>query len=246
MNCRSYDLGRINDTKLKHIAITILVSVIALGLALETQDAIHNHATVQSRILSNTTQRLVENIAYDLNTQPLVTFNSGLVQDLASPNERNTTAGDNSFLKRCLRCRLGILDQRLSFLHLGFCRSTTVDLGDAAGEFRKSFLQLLTIVLTIGDSDFTTDLITASIDINLLARTTDDHGVFRRNPDLLGTTQIGEFDTLQFYTEVFKYRSPCSENADVAHDRLATVAVTRRLYRGNLQDTSHFINNQCR
>ena len=75
------------------------------------------------------------------------------------------------------------------FLHFEFGRRADVDDGHATGEFRQTFLQLLTIVSARGLGDLAADLVHAALDLRELAVAFNDGGVLFVHNHALGASR---------------------------------------------------------
>src|SRR5580693_2448551 len=128
-----------------------------------------------------------------------------------------------------------VINSILALLDLGFSRAADADYRDAARELRKTFLQLLTVVVRGGFLDLRLDLVDARLDVGLLAGAADDGGVLLVDHHLLGAAEHGERDVLHLDAEIFRDRLTAGQNRDVLQHRLAAVTEARCLYGGDLE-----------
>ena len=169
--------GRVNDASRDQVAVGVFVCVVAFGLVLQLPHAINNYSTVLTGIVGDRSQWLIKDFLDDCSADLNIAFELKSVDGFFSSDQRHATTGDHTRFQRRLRCGLGIFDERFAFFHFGFgCRPTT-DLGHAAGEFRQSLLQLLTIIFAIGVFDLVADLLDPSLNCLFLTASTDDDGL---------------------------------------------------------------------
>ena len=62
---RADDLRRVDDARRDHVAVLVLVGVVAVVLALHLADAVDDHRAVDARVLGDVPQRVVEHLADD-------------------------------------------------------------------------------------------------------------------------------------------------------------------------------------
>ena len=183
-------LGWVNDAGLQHVAVGVLVRVVAFGLSLELADAVDDDRAIHAGVVGNRPQRLVEDVLDDLSTGSFVAGELELIDGLLAPDEGDSTAGDDAALESCLDGVLGIFQQPLPLLHFRFGRRPDADLSHTAGQLGQAFLQLLTVVLAVRDADLLANLIGPAGDFFLGSLAADDGGLFGGDADLLGETEI--------------------------------------------------------
>ena len=105
-----------------------------------------------------------------------------------------------------------------------------VDLGHAAGQLGQPLLQLLAIVIAVGDFDLAANLLGAAVDGVLLAGAADDRRVLGVDDDLLGPAQVGQLDGVELDAQVLEDRRAAGQHGDVAEHRLAAIAVAGGLH----------------
>ena len=119
----------------------------------------------------------------------VVVVGADLLKRLACAQQRNAAARQDTFLDRGAGRVHGVIDTVLALLHLNLCRATDADHSDAAGELGQSLLQLLPVVVRGSFLDLRLDLGNTRLDVGLLARATDDRGVFFVDHHLLGAPE---------------------------------------------------------
>src|SRR5580693_250319 len=137
-----------------------------------------------------------------------------------------------------------VINAILALLDLGFSRAADADYRDAAREFGKTLLQLLTVVVRGGFLDLRLDLVDARLDVGLLAGAADDRGVFLVDHHLLGATEHGDGDVLHLDAEVFRDRLTAGQNGDVLQHGLAAIAEARSLHGGNLEAATQTVDDE--
>src|SRR4029077_9153391 len=116
----------------------------------------------------------------------------------------------------------------------------------AAGEFRETLLELLTIVIGSGLFDLTPNLRDPALDVGLFAFALDDSGVLLVDRDALGTAELFELHILELDAEVFGDATTTGEDGEIFEHRLATIAKARGLYGRNLESAAQFVHDQGR
>src|SRR5258705_782468 len=117
----------------------------------------------------------------------------------------------------------------LALPDLDLGRAADADHRDAACKLGQTLLQLLTVVVRGSFLDLRLDLVDPRLDVGLLASAADDGGVFLVDHHLLGATEHGERDVLEFDAGFFRNRLPAGQNRDVLQHRLAAIAEARSL-----------------
>ena len=118
-------------------------------------------------------------------------------------NEGHAATGHDTFLNGGAGCVQGVIHAVLALLDFDFGRPADFDDGDAACEFRKTFLQLFLVVIRRGVFDLRPDLRHASRDGVLVAAAVDDRRVILGDRDLLRRAEHVQRDVLELNSEFF-------------------------------------------
>src|SRR5439155_20022183 len=73
-----------------------------------------------------------------------------------------------------------------------------------------------------------------------------DNRVSRRDFDFLGPANVGQLNAFQLDAKVFEDRRPFRQYTDVAHDRLAAIAIAGGLHGADLQDAAELVDDERR
>ena len=135
-------------------------------------------------------------------TDALVAIELQAVQRFGCANERHAAARDDPLFDGRFRRVHGILDACLLFLHLGLGGCADLDHRDAADELRQALLELLAVVIAVGDLDLVAELIDAILDLRLLPAPLDDRRLVLVDGDLLGAAEVLHREVLELQPEV--------------------------------------------
>ena len=242
-----HNLGRVNNALGHEVAVLASVGIEAFTLTLELTDAINHNGAFEARVFGNASQRILEHLTNNANASLLVVRKTlERIKSLFGANQSHTAAGNNPLSQGRCGGALGVIQQVLAFLHLGFSRSTDADLGNAASQLGQPFLQLLAVVVAVHRFDLTTNLSDASFNCFLLASSPNHHGFLGGKPQFLYPTQVGQLDALQVNAAVLENRVGAGQRGDVTQDSLTAIAVTRSLYGRYLQNAPHLVDHQRR
>ena len=102
----------------------------------------------------------------DLHARRFIAFELQIpaaVEGLHRPDQRHAAAGNDAFFNRRAGRVQCVFDAGFLFLQFRFGRRADVDLRDAAGELRQTFLQFLAVVIAGGDFDLAANLLDAAL-----------------------------------------------------------------------------------
>ena len=112
-------------------------------------------------------------------------------------SKHNAATRNNTFFDGCAGCVERVIDAVLALFHFDFSSAADLENSNTASEFRKTFLQLLTVVVGSGFFDLRADLVDAAFDVLLLADAVDDRRVVFGDRDALGSAEHVECDRLR-------------------------------------------------
>ena len=115
------------------------------------------------------------------------------------------------------------------FFHFTFCCCTNIYLGNTTSEFCETLFQLFTVVVTGCILNFSTNLFDSRLDVGCFTTTFDNGCIVLIDNDLLGTTQLGKADVLEFHPKIFKDSSCSCEDGNVFEHGLSAITVSWRL-----------------
>src|SRR5258705_1683517 len=133
-----------------------------------------------------------------------------------------------------------------ALLHFNVVVVASPSLADrhTAYEFRKSLLQLLTVVVGSGVFNLGTERFHSTFDVRLFAITFDDRGVVLVDRDLLRPTQVLELDVLELDAEFFADHLTAGENCDVLEHGFTSITEPWRLHGCDVQRAAQFVDHQ--
>src|SRR3954453_8811545 len=145
---QAHDLGRVDDAGLDHVDVVAALRVEAvIGLALVQQLAGDDRA-LHSGIRENLPGRRLQCATHNIDANLLVVvFWVQLPEPLAGVEERNATAGNDTFLDRRASSMHRVVDAVLALLDLDLGRATDADNGNAPRQLRQALLQFLLVVI---------------------------------------------------------------------------------------------------
>ena len=192
------DEGGIEDAGLHEVEVLAGGGVEAV-VALEFLDLLDDDIAVEAGVLGDLTAGGLDSAEDDIEAELLV-FGLGLLlrrEDRVLGAEKgDATAGDVAVLGGGAGGLESVVDEVLGRLHRGFGRAADGDDRHAAGQLGKALHELLAVVVAGGLLVLGLDLVSAGLDLGLLASAFDDRGVVLGDDDLLGAAEFLEFDGL--------------------------------------------------
>ena len=237
------DLLRVDDALFEHVDVFAGCRVEAL-VAILGEDFLDDNAAFVTAVRRDGAEGFFDRAADDVRADRLVTGELEVVQGDGSSEERDAASGDDAFLDRRACGVQSILDAGFLFLHLGLGGRADVDHGDAAGEFRKTFLKFFTVVIGGRLLDLFADLVDASEDRGLFAGAFDDRRVFLADGDSLGLAELFDLDGIKFDAEVFGDAGSAREDRDVLEHGFSAVAESGGLHGADIEDAAHLVDDQ--
>ena len=157
-----------------------------------------------------------------------------------------TAACDDAFLNGCLRSGNGILQTKLSFLHLGLGSSAYADNRNAACELRHTLLKLLLIKGRSRGLILRLDLSDTCVNGRLVAGTVNDRGGFLLNRNVLRFAEHLNLSVLKRQADFLGDYLAAGQDGDILQHFFSAVAVTRSLNGYNGKCATQLIKNQRR
>ena len=246
LESRADDLCRVDDPELDHVTVLVVQGVVTVVDLLALDDAAGDDGSVLSSVFGNGANGHREHIEDQLGAVLFVAVELEFLDHLVTPQQRDSAAGHDALVDGRTGGGQGVIDQVLAFLHGRLCGSPDVDLGHAAGELGQSLLQLLDVVLALGDLDLLPDLLGPTVDRRLVAGALDHRGVLGVDDDLADGAQLVNGDVFELDAKVLEDGLPAGQHGDVFHLGLAAVAVAGGLDGGDLEDAAELVDDQCR
>src|SRR6266513_748040 len=242
---RASDLGRVDHTHLHEIAELLGLRVEA-EVALVLEHLVEDHRRLRAGVVDDDAQRLFERFHHDLDAGLLVVVVTLELafEHLLRADERHTAARDDALFDRRAGRMQRVLDAGLFLLHLHLGGRTNLDDRNTAGELRHALLQLLLVVVAGRLFDLHADLLDASLDQLLVARTVDDGGVLLGRLDLLGAAEVLQRRVLELEAQLLADHGAARAGSHGCEHRLAAVAEARRLHGASLQDAADIVHHQ--
>src|SRR5450631_505490 len=239
-------LGRVDDALGDQVDVFAGLGVEAVGVLILLKDLADDDGAVLARVDRNLARRPGERLAHDLDAGLLViVLGAQALEVLGGTQQGDAAARHDAFLNRRTGRMHRVINAILALLDFGFSGAADADHRDAARELRKTFLQLLAVVVRGGFLDLRLDLRHARFDVGLLAGAAHDRGVLLFDHHLLGATKHGERDVLHLDAEIFRDRLTAGQNRDVLQHRLAAIAEARSLDGCDLEATAQTVDDEC-
>ena len=137
-----------------------------------------------------------------------------------------------------------ILNPVLLLLHLNLGTCTDIEHRDSTGQFAKSFLKFLLVVVRCGVLDLLADLGDSVDDGVLVTGSTHDRGVVLGDGDLLSLAKHVRSRVLESESSFLGHYDGACKGGDVLKHLLATVSKTRSLDSGYLQSATKLVHNE--
>ena len=238
-------LGWVNDTGLDQVFVDTGAGVVA-DVAFFAQHFGNHNGAVLTSVAGDLAGWGFDGAEDSFGTEAVVTVEIGdhLFDGFLGAQQGNTTTRNDAFFNGCTGGVQGVVDAILLLFHFRLGGSTDIDHGNTAGQLGQALLQLLFVVVGSGVFDLLTDLADAGLDVGLLASTFDDGGGFFFDGDLLGGTEVGQFNVFKLFTEVFGNELGTGEDGDVFEHGLATVAKAWSLHRADIQGAAQLVDDQ--
>ena len=189
-----------------------------------------------------------ERAANNINAHLLVVIFQRLrktIKRLACAKNGNTAARKNAFLYgRATRVK-SIFNTGLLLLHFNFGGRTDIDLRNAAGEFGKTFLQLLAVVIAGGIFHLTLDLLNATLNVLGLACAFNKRASVLGHRDLFRATKLCKREVFKRHAEFFHHCFTANKRGNVAEHFLATITKTWRLDSADFKNATKFVHHKC-
>ena len=190
------DLGRVNDTGLDEVGVFLVGHVVA-GAALALGDALDDHGAFQAGVAGQFAQGRLDGVPHDVDTDLFVALELQLVDGAGTTQQGGAASGHDTFLDGRAGGMQRVLHTRLLLLHLALGCGADIDDGHTTGEFSKSLLELLAVVVRGGLLDLAPDLVDTALDLFGLAAPIDDDGVLLLDGDVGGAAEVAQLDVLE-------------------------------------------------
>src|SRR5207253_1671474 len=217
-------LGRIDDTHLHQVAVLAGLGVEA-KVVLAFDHLIDDDRRLVARVGDDLARRLLEGTQHDLDPGVLIGALALQILDVgASPQIRNTTAGDDAFFDGRTGRVQRVFDAGFLFFHFHFSRRADLDQGHAAGELGHTLLQLFLVVIRRRILDLLANVLHTRFDRGLFAGAVDDRRVILADLDALRTAQVLQLRVFEFESEFFRDHRAPGENRNVFEHGFAAIA----------------------
>src|SRR4029077_3970104 len=237
--------GRIDNALRDQVDIFAGLRVKAVGILVLFQDLADDDRAVFTGVDRDLASRPGQRLAHDLNAGLLVVvLGAQALEVLGGAEQGDAAAGQNAFFYSRAGRMHRVINTILALLHLDLGGAADADHRNAASELGQPLLQLLTVVVRGGFLDLRLDLRYAAFDVDLLAGTMHDGGVFLVDHHLLGAAEHVDRDVLELDAEIFTDRLATGEDRDVLQHRFAAVAEARRFHRCDLEATAQLVDDE--
>src|SRR5690625_4213984 len=239
------DLDRIGNAGSQQVFVCTGRGVQAVT-SFETADVLDNDAAFETGVNRDLLQRCLDGNLDDVGTSGFVIIRQfeGVECLLASLNQGNAAAGDDSFFNSCLGVTHGIFDAVLAFLQLDLGSGTGTNDGHTTGELGQAFLELLAVVVRVGVFDLAADLADAAGNLLGVARTLNDGRLVLGDNNLAGLTQQGDVSVFELQAHVFRDDLATGEDRNVLQHGLTAVTEARSLNSNGLEGATDLVHNE--
>src|ERR1700723_65307 len=238
-------LGRVDDALGDQVAVFAGLAVEAEGILILFEDLADDHRAIFARVDGDLASWPGESLAHDLDAGLLVVvLGADALERLGSTEQGDAAARHDAFFNSRAGRMHRVIHAILALLDLDLGRTADADHRDAAGELGQTLLELLAVIVRRGFLDLRLDLVHARLDVDLLAGTVDDRGVFLVDHHLLGAAKHVEGDVLKLDAEIFRDRLAAGQDRDVLQHGLAAIAEARRLDGGDLQTATQAVDDE--
>src|SRR5205823_1106849 len=161
------DFGWIDNARFDEIGVFVVRDVVTF-VAFAFLDFLDHERAFLACVIGELTGRLFDRAAHNLYSDFLVGFETAhAVERFLGTKQCDTASWDDAFLDRRTRGVQRVFDARLLLLHLGLGGCADVDDGNAAREFRETFLEFFAVVIARRLFNLTANLCDAAFDIDL-------------------------------------------------------------------------------
>ena len=133
----------------------------------------------------------------------------------------------------------------LLLFEFDFARSADINLRDAASEFRKTLLKLLTVIVAVSAFNFSADLIATTLDARGATSTFDDRGLVGINHKFLHLTKVLDRDLVEVDAEILHNGLTTGENREIFEHGLAAIAIAWRLHSADIEHAAQLVDDEC-
>ena len=220
---------------------TRIIAVVSIAFT----DFLYDHAALDTRICGNLTERLLDCTCDDMYTRKFVfivtfkVFQSFGGTDITYSATRNNTFFDSR--AGCIQC---ILHPVFLFLHFDFGSRAYIKHCDTAGEFAKTFLKFLPVIIGSGCGNLFTDKLSPFSYGVLVSASVHDSRIFLRDDDLFGTTEHVGSRVFKSKASFFRNDNGACKGCYILKHFLTTVSETRSFDSGDLQCATQPVYNQ--
>src|SRR3954454_7357526 len=245
LQCRACDHRGVDDAGLDQVGDLAGGRVQALAF-LRLADVVDDDRALQTGVVSDLTQRLLERAQDDLRARRLVVLEVVELQLACRLQQCDAAARDDALLEGSAGGLKRVLDAVLGLLHLGLGGCADLDHGDTAGQLREALLELLAVEVGVGVLDLGLQLLDATLDRVALAGTVDDRGRVLVDDDLACVTELRELGVLELQAHLFGDHLAAGEDRDVLEHPLAAIAEARRLDGDSLEGAAQLVDDDRR
>src|SRR5262245_17315892 len=213
---------------------------------LRVADLVDDDRALEARVVGELADRLLERTRDDRRTRPLVAVEVVDLDRLDRVQERNAATRDDTLLERRAGRLQCVLDAVLLLLHLGLGSSADLDDGNAAGQLRKTLLELLAVEVGVGVLDLLLQLLDPGLDPLGVTGAVDDRRRVLVDDDAAGPAELRELRVLELEAHLLGDDLGAGEDADVLEHPLAAVAEARSLYRDCRERAAQLVDDDRR
>src|SRR3954451_11025244 len=213
-----------------------------VGLA----DVVDDDRALQTGVLGDLPQRLLEGPQHDLRAGLLVVLEGLDLDRLGRAQQRDAAARDDALLERRAGRLQGVLDAVLLLLHLGLGGRADLHDGDAAGQLGQALLELLAIEVRVGVLDLVLDLVDAPFDRVRVARAVDDRRRVLGDDDAPRAAELRDLRVLELEAHLLGDDLAARQDRDVLEHALAAIAEARSLDGHARERTAQLVDHERR
>src|SRR4051794_40538913 len=226
---RARDHGRVDDA-VGHEVDDLARGGVQAEALLRLADVVDHDRALQTGVLGDLTERLLERAEHDARAGALVIVLERVGVDRGGGlQQRDAATGHDALLERRAGRLEGVLDAVLLLLHLRLGGRADLHDGHAARQLGEALLELLAVEVGVGVLDLGLDLVDAALDGVAVTGAVDDRRRVLGHDDATGAAQLRDLRVLELEAHLLGDDLAAGQDGDVLEHALAAIAEARGL-----------------